>query len=268
MRGLERRLRRVRRRHRLRDRGRALRLVVRLRRAPPRRLPAHPRPSPQLRGGGRSRARTGVIPRVRSRRSSSGSTIPSSTSRGTTRARTAPGRASACRPRPSGSTRRAAVSRERVPVGRRAEPGGEHRMNVWQGEFPPGTRSPTATSEPRPSTPSSRTVSGSSTRPGTSGSGRPTGSTRPSGSVTAIAIPQARRAGRTRCRRAAPTSATTPTASATASPRGRARRRTARPGTSGSAAPPTREEGLAEHASSTGCRCSSRGKDAGSARIE
>ena len=60
-----------------------------------------------------------------------------------------------CRPRPSGSTRPAAAwCRQRFPWGDELEPGGEHRMNVWQGTFPPRTRSTTATSAPPRSTPS------------------------------------------------------------------------------------------------------------------
>ena len=83
------------------------------------------------------------------------------------------GRARGCRPRPSGSERRAAVGRAaRYPWGDEREPGGEHRMNVWQGEFParntsrgrlPGHGTGRARSHP--------TTSGCTTRPATSGSG-------------------------------------------------------------------------------------------------
>ena len=49
------------------------------------------------------------------------------------------GRRAPARPRPSGSTRRAAVSSRRVSRGvTNSSPGGEHRMNVWQGTFPGG----------------------------------------------------------------------------------------------------------------------------------
>ena len=57
-----------------------------------------------------------------------------------------------CRPRPNGSTRRAAVSSaRRFPWGDELEPGGEHRMNVWQGDVPEARHgAPTASWAPRP----------------------------------------------------------------------------------------------------------------------
>ena len=80
---------------------------------------------------------TGATPRARSRRSRAATTIPWSTCRGTTRRPTARGPARGCRPRRSGSSPPAAGSRgSRFPWGDELEPGGEHRMNVWQGTFP------------------------------------------------------------------------------------------------------------------------------------
>jgi len=46
------------------------------------------------------------------------------------------GWARACRPRRSGSSRPAGDCMVHVPVGDELEPAGEHRMNVWQGDFP------------------------------------------------------------------------------------------------------------------------------------
>ena len=60
-------------------------------------------------GGGRSKAPTGGIPRVRSPTSTAAMTIPSSTCRGTTPRRSARGAGRDCRPRPSGSSPPAAV---------------------------------------------------------------------------------------------------------------------------------------------------------------
>ena len=92
--------------------------------------------SSRHRGGARCSVPTGRIRRARTRRSTTGPTIPSCTSRGMTRARSALGRVPACRPRRSGSTRHAAGSCGcRFPWGEELEPGGEHRMNVFQGTF-------------------------------------------------------------------------------------------------------------------------------------
>ena len=76
-------------------------------------------------------------PRDRSPPSTSASTTRWCTCRGATRGRTAAGRACACPPRRSGSTPRAGgLVQKRLPWGDELEPGGEHRMNVWQGAFP------------------------------------------------------------------------------------------------------------------------------------
>ena len=82
-----------------------------------------------LPGGGTRKGRSRI---------STGATITRScTSRGATPSRIASGPARGCRRRPSGSTPRAAVSRAQpFPWGDELEPDGEHRMNVWQGEFP------------------------------------------------------------------------------------------------------------------------------------
>ena len=137
LRRLECAVRAVRRRDRLCDGGRALRMVLRLRRPPAGRLPAYPRccAGSVVAAGRGCRLASPGGPAFRPRRARS--TIRSFTSRGTTLRRSAPGPASACRPRPNGSTRRAAGSRARAfPWGDELEPEGEHRMNVWQGTFP------------------------------------------------------------------------------------------------------------------------------------
>ena len=70
--------------------------------------------------------------------------------------------------------------RERTPFpwGDDLEPGGEHRMNVFQGRVPRATTpAPTGSPAPRRSTRSRPTASGSTTSPATCGSGAPTGST-------------------------------------------------------------------------------------------
>ena len=46
------------------------------------------------------------------------------------------GPARSCRPRPSGSSPRAAGWRRRVRLGRRIHAGGKHMANTWQGTFP------------------------------------------------------------------------------------------------------------------------------------
>ena len=178
LRGDQRRLRRVRGRDRMDDRRRALRLVIRVRRAAPRRLPRHTRRSSARNGGDRCTAQTGGTPRARSRTSATAATIRSCTCRGTMRPRTAGGPGPASRPRQSGSARpRGGLVGTAFPWGDDLEPGGEHRMNVFQGTFPGGTRAPTDTSAPRRLTRSRPTSSVSTTSPATCGSGAPTGST-------------------------------------------------------------------------------------------
>ncbi len=108
LRGHQRRVRRVRRRDRMDHRRRALRLVVRVRRAAPRRLPRHARRrrrrvvAPGVRRRLAPPRRTGVRTR-RPRRPSRGARVVER------RGRVLPlDRAPASRPRPSGSARRAA----------------------------------------------------------------------------------------------------------------------------------------------------------------
>ena len=89
------------------------------------------------RGGDRCTAPTGHIPMGHAPASPTGTIIPWCTCRGTTRRPSARGRARACRPNPNGSTPRAAVgANTSFPWGDDLEPGGEHRMNVFQGRFP------------------------------------------------------------------------------------------------------------------------------------
>ena len=66
-----------------------------------------------------------------------------------------------------------------IPVGPELEPGGVHRMNVWQGTFPRRTPRPTVGTAPLRSTRTHRTGTGCTTPPATCGSGARTGS-RPS----------------------------------------------------------------------------------------
>ena len=65
-----------------------------------------------------------------------GRTTRSSTSSGTTPWRSAPGAAPGCPPRRSGSAPRGGSEGDHFPWGDEREPGGGHRMNVFQGEFP------------------------------------------------------------------------------------------------------------------------------------
>ena len=122
---------------------------------------------------------------------------------------------------------------KRYPWGDEREPGGEHRMNVWQGEFPPTTRGRTATTAPARSASSRRTHTGCTTCPETSGNGARIGFTR---AITAGrrsgATPRAPQAETRRSREAAPTCVIAPTATATGSGRVAGTRRTARPETS------------------------------------
>ena len=177
--GEQRPLRRVRRRHRPPHRRRAVRVVVRVRRAScpttsPTRVPSQ---RAVVAAGVRRRLASSRRPALRPRRPRRPSR--SSTCRGTTRRRTASGPARAFRPKPSGSTRRAAASSgTSFPWGDDLEPDGEHRMNVFQGTFPARQhRGRRVRSAPRRSTRSRRTASASTTSPATCGSGAPTGTT-------------------------------------------------------------------------------------------
>ena len=134
------------------------------------------------------------------------------------------------------------AGRQGIPLGRRARARGEHRMNVWQGDFPgrntgrrrlrgDGSGRRLLSQRLRPPQHDRQRV----------GVDARTGSIRRFESAIGEGIPPARRTERAGCRRAAPTSVTTPTAGATASRRGRARRPTPLPGTSVSAAPATAE---------------------------
>ena len=118
----------------------ALRVVVRVRRV------CCPTSSPTRagglapRGGGRSSVPTGATRRALSRASRParppGRPCLLERRAGVLRAGPVPG----CRPRRSGSARHAAVSSgSAFPWGDDLEPDGEHRMNVWQGEFPART---------------------------------------------------------------------------------------------------------------------------------
>ncbi len=91
----------------------------------------------ERRGGGRWRERTGAIPRDRSPTSTAAADHPVVHVSWNDAQAYCGGPARGCRPRPSGSTRRAAGWRgRRFPWGDELEPGGEHRMNVFQGTFP------------------------------------------------------------------------------------------------------------------------------------
>ena len=94
------------------------------------RLPAPP-------GGARSAAPTGAVPRDRDPRSPGARTIPSSRCRTTTPWPTARGRDAGSRAGSGGvgrGPRRGGA--DRAALGRRARAHGEHRCNVWQGNFP------------------------------------------------------------------------------------------------------------------------------------
>ena len=171
-----------------------------------------------------------------------GTSIRWCTSPGTTPSPTAPGPASACPPRPSGSTRaRGGLEGQRYPWGDELEPGGEHRMNVWQGTFP--THNTLDDGYPRHR--AGRRLPAERLRP-------PQHDRQRLGVVRRLVQPRVlrpRRARRTRRGRqrartgscaAAPTSATPRTAAATGSRPATQSRPTPRPATSASAARPPR----------------------------
>ena len=161
----QRRVRRVRRCDRARHRGRAVRLVVRVRRAPARRLPRHPRAWRRRRGGGRStgadwrhpegpqsdldgRGDHPVRPRVVERRQRVLRVV-----------RDAPAHRGRVGVRRARRARQGAL----FPWGDDLEPDGVHRMNVFQGEFPGHNTGADGFAARRPSTPSRRTATASTT---------------------------------------------------------------------------------------------------------
>ena len=149
VRGHQRRVPPLRRRHRARDRGRAARPTRRTTRAPTRAAGGRRRPCSASPGRAGRPARpvplVGACPgrrlappaRARRARSRGSTTTRSCTWPGTTSSPTRPGPARTCRPRPSGSAPRAAASRApEFAWGDELTPGGRHMANVWQGEFP------------------------------------------------------------------------------------------------------------------------------------
>ena len=228
LRGQQRRVRGVRGGDRAPHRRRALRLVVRLRRAS---CPttSHPREaSPRPRGGARCTAPTGPTPRGRISGSASAATTRSCTCPAETPRRTPPGAAPGCRPRPSGSTPRGVGwSGEPFPWGAELEPGGEHRMNVWQGTLPGrGHRSGRLARH----LPGGR-LPGQRPRPAQHHGQR----------VGVVRGPVVRRPTRARSAAAGPTCATRRTAAATGSRRASRTSPTRARATSASGSPPTRE---------------------------
>ena len=141
-------VRRLRRRDRLRHRRRAAARPGgypgrRAARAPARQrgLPhdrrARSTPATSATGGAGRRAPAGAIPRGRAARSRAARTIRWSMSPSRTPRPTPPGPARRCRPRPSGSSPRAAGSRAReFAWGDELAPRGRHVANTWQGAFP------------------------------------------------------------------------------------------------------------------------------------
>ena len=126
------------------------------------------------------------------------------------------------------------------PWGDEREPGGEHRMNVWQGAFPTKNteRRRLLRNLPGGRLPAQRLRAAQHDRQRL-GMGRGLVRSRVSPAGPRPRSPRSRRRAPSRSRRAAHTSATTPTAGATGWRRGRATPRTARPATSAFAAPAT-----------------------------
>ena len=109
-----------------------------------------------------------------------------------TRRRTPSGSASRCRPRPSGSTPRAAGWTARCsPGATSSRRSGRMMANTWQGEFPWQNLLLEGTRARRRSARSRRTATACTTWPGTSGSGRPTSTRR--AQRTSPSTPAARR---------------------------------------------------------------------------
>jgi hypothetical protein len=90
---------------------------------------------------------------------------------------------------------RGGLDRRRFPWGDDLEPGGEHRMNVFQGEFPGVNTVADGFAGPRRSGRSRRTGTGCTRRRATCGSGAPTGS-RPTPTGRVEAPFASRRSGR------------------------------------------------------------------------
>ena len=132
-------VRRLRPRHRLHDRRRTLRLELCVRRTAAGRHQARASAAARRkrRGGFRCRTPIGRSRKDRRAPSSTGSIIPSCMSHGTMRKPIAAGRTHACRPKPNGKWPRAAVWKQATyPWGDELTPDGEHRCNIWQGNFP------------------------------------------------------------------------------------------------------------------------------------
>ena len=220
----------------LRDRGRKVRVVIRLRWLTPRRLPAD---AGGCAGALVAQGRGADWRHPDGPHSSIDGRLdhPSCTSPGTTPRRTAPGQGRGSRPRPNGSSLHAGARAAGVPLGRRTRarrrapderlarrlPEREYRRRRLLRDLP-GRHVPR------------RTGSASTTPPATSGSGRPTGFIPRSGSAIRPSTRRVRREARARCKRAGPISATTRTVGGTGSPRATPARPTARRATRASAA--------------------------------
>lgn len=88
------------------------------------------------RGGSRCRMPIGPSQRDRRARFSTGSIIPWCMFPGMMPALTANGRGHGCRPKPNGTWRRGGLKQAIYPWGDELTPSGEHRCNIWQGDFP------------------------------------------------------------------------------------------------------------------------------------